>query len=230
MIFYYISTKNQLSEAELVIGQNWTHSNLNYTTAQNTRHLSLIFKANADVPANKSVVTGLLLYENPLGNVTALLAAWQYCASGAIYCAAKDGDLNPTSSWLDISKNDKSVPQSVFSPRYYNYSGSNDDNVNVVSSTLYESSPGTMFSTPFSSAWFNDSDSQIDILICTGNSQPTGEMHNSGCNSLMNEVYTPWTNASHGAFSTEAGSMYSQPSNPITAITKLARSSSISSF
>ena len=182
------------------------------------------------MPTNKSVVTGLLLYENPLGNVTALLAAWQWCASGAIYCVAKDGDVNSTNSWLDISKNDKSVPQSVFSPRYYNYSGPNDDDINVVSSTLYESSPGTMFSTPFSIGSFNRSDSQIGVLICAGNSQPTGEVHNSGCNSLMNTVYTPFTNASHGAFSTEVGSMYSQPSNAITEITKLARSPAVPSF
>ena len=163
------------------------------------------------MPANTSVVAGLLLYENALGNVTALLNTWQWCASGATDCISEDRQESLTSSWLDISKNDKSVPQSVFSPQYYNYSGPNDDNVTVVSSTLYESSPGTMFSTPFSSGSFQNSDSQIHVLICAGNSQPTGEVDNSGCNSLMNPVYSPWTNSSHGAFSTEAGSMYSQP-------------------
>ena len=53
-----------------------------------------MFAANADVPTKKSVVTGLLLYENPAGNVTALLAAWQWCASGAIYCVANDGEVS----------------------------------------------------------------------------------------------------------------------------------------
>ncbi|KAM0804277.1 hypothetical protein BDR22DRAFT_970096 [Usnea florida] len=203
IILYYISTEDQLSESGLVLSRNWTGRSLNYTAAQTTRQLSLMFAANADEPTNKSVVTGLLLYENPAGNVTALLAAWQRCASGAIYCVAKDGEVYPAGSWLDISKNYKSVPQSVFSPQYYNYSGPNSDSVTVVSSTLYESSPGTIFSTPFSIA-FNSSD-QMDVLICAGNSQPTAKVDNPGCNSLMNTIYNPWTNSSHGAFFTEAG-------------------------
>ena len=134
----------------------------------------------------------------------------------------------PAGSWLDISKNYKSVPQSVFSPQYYNYSGTNSDSVTVVSSTLYESSPGTIFSTPFSIA-FNNSD-QMDVLICAGNSQPTAKVDKPGCNSLMNTIYNPWTNSSHGAFFTEAGSMHSQPSKAITEITNLARSPAIPSF
>ena len=160
--------------------------------------MSLTFRPNTNdtvyLPANKSVVQGLLLYENPLGNVTALLGVQYWCAKN------NDSCFNNEAFWLDISKNNKSVPQSIFSPQYYNYSEPDDEGVVGVSSTLYESSPETMFSTPFASGPYESSDFQINVLICAGNSQPTGKMNKSGCNSMMNTVYYPWTNASHGAF------------------------------
>ena len=169
------------------------------------------------LPANQSVVKGLLLYENPLGNVTALVGVQYWCAKFNESCF----DKNSEHFWLDISKNDKSVPQSVFSPQYYNYSEPDDDNVVGVSSTLYESSPETIFSTPFASGPYESSDFRINVLICASNSQTTGKVDNSGCNSLINTVYDPWTNASHGALITD-GSMYSQLSDANTEITSLS--------
>ena len=214
---YYISTSNQLSisvsDTEIWISSDELSS---YTTSQNTRQLSLTSKIDTndtfDLPINKTINQGLLLYENPLGNVTALLKIRQPCTSDPRFCGPEVGGLN----WLDISKNNKSVPQSGFLG---------------FSSTLYESSPESIFSTPFASALsdpVNGSDLNIQLLICASNLQPMEKVEISRCNSMASVGYTSWTNTSHGEFFT---GMYSKSSKSITEIvTKPTRYQDLPNF
>lgn len=187
---------------------------------QNTRQLSLTSNLDlnntSEPPANETVNQSLLLYENSLGNVSALLKIRQRCPSEASDCVVEGSDGSPAIlSWLDISKNNKSVPQSVFSPVYYNSGGQLFDGQDdqVVSSTLYGlSTAESMLSTPFAgviSYPVVDSGPQIQLLICS-NSQPVGKAETPRRN-FMSLAYTSWSNSSHGAFAT--ASMYPKSSN-----------------
>ena len=230
MRLYYISTSNQLA-ISVSFGGSWTsNSELStYTTSQSTRQLSLTSNLDttnaSELFENETVNQSLLLFENSLGNVTALLKIRQPCAIGASDCVVQGAEGNfETLSWLDISKNNKSVPQSVFSPFYYNYGGQSFDQVDgeVISSTLYELSPGELkLSTPFAGQFsypVDDSDPQVRLLICN-NSQPVEEADTSRCNSMVNIDYTSWSNSSHGAFFIQG--MYLKSSNSVAEITIL---------
>ena len=102
------------------------------------------------------------------------------------------------SYWLDISRNDSSLPNSEFSPVYYD-TGSDE----IFSSTLYGSYPGVKLGAPFistASTHSNGSGLNVDLLMCVGG-EPTNKLGVSVCNNLMHITYKSWPNASRGYFS-----------------------------
>lgn len=199
---YYITLSDQLSTKVYVDGQWRPGEDLsNYTAAWDTQHISLTSTTNTNstegLLADETTNQSLLIFENSSGNLTVLLKLMRSCSGNCT-----------DSSWLDISKNDESIPPSVFSPVYYTYTEQNDDY--TVSSTLYESSPGIVFGAPFGSGPSYQADDsglnfRVQLLICSENIHATGNRGYASppsCSDVMNVEYTSWTNTSHGYFHT----------------------------
>lgn len=201
---YYISASNHLSSRTYTSGVWWQSGEdlSNYTTSPNSRQLSVTStNSTGDVPANETVNQSLLLYENLLGNVTALLRvasqAAEPCNSLALTCL--ELGLGIESHWIDISSKNKSKSRSDFLPVYGNHESQ------AYSSTLYESGPANRFSAPFASAplpFLNQSNLVVDMLFC-----------GDSCNSFLWVDYFSWTNSSHGFF---YNSSYNLIQNPRT--------------
>ena len=146
---YYVSDNNYISSS---VAEGWSlagpirASGKNYSTAVGTRTLSIASVPGSDVDSDPSINNStqnlaILYYENPAGNVSALLQrmVWTYNSSGV------NDVVQRQSQWLDItSQSSKSLPS---------------DFLNVVdtedSHTLWESAEvygrHTTLSTPFTS-------------------------------------------------------------------------------
>ena len=101
--------------------------------------------------------------------------------------------------WLDISRNDNTIPRSDFSPVYF------DAGYDRISSTLYESLPGAKLRAPFisrPSAELHGKGLAVDLLICDGGND--GDLTNKRdfplCNNVTYITYQSWANASRGYF------------------------------
>ena len=142
----------------------------------------------------------LLLYEDSLGNVSALLEFAQLC-NGT--CPYTGWDVpNSNSYWIDISKNSEEAAGSSFS---FNSTSAGLTNIN--SGTLYDTLPESRFS-----PWFaigpaypiNGSDLIVQLLICDSRITDVGlavrKRDASSCGSMISLNYNPWTNSSHGYF------------------------------
>ena len=144
----------------------------------------------------ESTNESLLLYEKPDGNITALLKVQVLCREDIDFCS----DNGPTTQyWVDISKNNKSLPLSEFSP----ISPDVTDN-GVTSRTLYDLSPGAILRTPFvSGATYpvTGSELNVQLVVCDeGTDQSISSNPDPLCNSLTTFNYESWTNATHGHF------------------------------
>ncbi len=184
---YYISTNNHLSTKALIDGDWRPGEDLSsYTAAPNTRHLSVVstisLSTTKGLLENDTSNESLLLLENAAGNVAVLLKYVHPCTSNC-----------EDPSWLDISKENHSVPVSEFSPLHFNYTDEFSPTDLVASSTLYESSPGTIFRPPFASGasiQVDNPGSHFQVHIC----------HTALCNDLYYADYYSLTNTSHGCF------------------------------
>ena len=191
-------------------GEGWVPGLIltsNYTTAPNTRQLSIssISGANSTQkgPTNGTVNQSLLLYEDSSGSVATLLQVQQLCP---FYYQ----DCNLTSFSLDVTRTNPSIPRSDFSP--INYNSTYDPYAHlfvphgvIISSTLYESRPGAKFGPPFAagaSVFDKESGLSVDLLICDNGDQTSGFSLGSpfSCDNVAYTTYRSWTNASHGFF------------------------------
>ena len=122
----------------------------NYSTTVDTRSLSisLLPGLNASFTLSLTNLTAnvaLLYYENPNGNVSALL----YRVSEIP--VSKSG-LDLRDRWVDItSQESKALPPEFRNAPGFNYSNILGEN-GTFSHTLYEADPNAVHSTPFSSA------------------------------------------------------------------------------
>lgn len=118
----------------------------NYSTAVNTRSLSItsipgeLLFANSTFK-NSTINSAILYYENPTGNVSALL---QRTTSRSYPKLFNGGGSHE--NWVDItSQESKSLPS-----EFRNYPGMNSSD-NQYSKTLYESDTNVTYSAPFTS-------------------------------------------------------------------------------
>lgn len=175
----------------------------NYTTAPNTRHLSITSTVDTnstkDLAANQTASQAFLLYENISGNVTALLKLAQPCdGQGCLYPGY---GVAPTAQyWIDVSRNHDSINVSPIE-----HSGSLEAFAFYSSSTLYCLYPEAKLSTAFASQTslagilpgFN-----VQMMFCndsTGGS--TIESEPLHCNSMLLVTFASCNNASNGQFS-----------------------------
>ncbi|MCJ1451780.1 hypothetical protein MMC28_002120 [Mycoblastus sanguinarius] len=156
---FYVSENDRLNSKYFVDGSWSTELSLeNYTTAENTRQLSVTLVNNTlnnpgdpsntvltSVPMTNTnlglstnittaAVTALLLFENSIGNVTALANIAVRCTMSSL---CKNQTLN---EWVDISS------QRTTSLLEFDVKSLGDFPV-----TLYESAPEATFSAPFTS-------------------------------------------------------------------------------
>ena len=109
-----------------------------------TRSLSISYFLTAnesysvDVSPDSTTNVALLYYENPNGNVSALLHRY----------------FNGSNEWVDItSQESKGLPHEFRNAPGFNYStDSNTTNDFILSHTLYDADPTVVYSTPFVSA------------------------------------------------------------------------------
>ena len=101
--------------------------------------------------------------------------------------------------WLDVSRNDDTVPRSDFSPVCF------VTDVGRISSTLHEFLPGANLRAPFFSGPSTHPQGpglSVDLLVCDcgndGNS--TNAQESSLCNDVVYFTYQSWANASRGYF------------------------------
>ena len=103
--------------------------------------------------------------------------------------------------WLDVSRNDDSIPRSDFSPVYFDVGYGNG----VVSSTLHESLPGAKLRAPFITGPSNYPSGiglDVDILVCDGGNDDsfTKKREVSLCKNVTYIAYHSWANISRGCF------------------------------
>ena len=128
-----------------------------------------------------------MIYEDSGGDVAALLQVREPKPGQGWY-------------WLDVSRNDNSIPRTDFSPVYFDVG-----NGRIASSTLRESIPGAKLHAPFisrPSIRLNPPGLEVDLLVCdSGNN---GTLTNNRdlflCNNVTFITYQSWANASHGYF------------------------------
>ena len=97
--------------------------------------------------------------------------------------------------WLDVSRNNNSIPRSDFSPVYF------DVGYSRFSSTLHESVPGAKLRPPFIS-WpsirLHGLGLEVELLVCARGSR---EQAGDPFDNVTSITYQSWANASHGYFS-----------------------------
>ena len=103
------------------------------------------------------------------------------------------------SYWLDISRNNNSIPRSDFSPVYF------DTEYNRISSTLHELLRGANLRAPINSGLSTDPhgpELSVELLVCDGGNDgnPTNVRESSLCNNITYITYQSWANASRGYF------------------------------
>ncbi|KAM0801855.1 hypothetical protein BDR22DRAFT_847330 [Usnea florida] len=202
---YYISVHDYLNSSTFSDGSWESVDDLsNYSTASNTRQLSVTSTVDtrsiSNLSGNQSADLSLLLFENSLGNVSALLEFAHLCNG---VCPYPGPDVPITKSyWIDISRNSKEVAGSSF---FFNSTSAGLTFPN--SGTLYETLPDSRFS-----PWFaigpaypiNGSDLRVQLLICDGRitdvGLPVRKRDASSCGSILSLNYETWTNSSHGYF------------------------------
>lgn len=111
--------------------------------------------------------------------------------------------------WLNISRNDDTIPRSEFSPVYF------VTDVDRISSTLHEFLPGANLRAPFFSGPSTHPHGpglSVDLLVCDGGNggNSTNESESSLCKNVMYITYQSWANASRGYFA-HAIESYSVP-------------------
>ena len=165
--------------------------------AAGSRHLSITsaqstINPNLDNPdhsaRNITMNQALLLYQNPDGNVSALLNYVANC--DAPDCADVAGE------WIDISSQKASAAPT-------SQTLENDgSSVQGISSTLYGSAPGFTFGIPFVSGrdyTSNRTDLTVQSLFY---SPPSGDTPDT--DGILSTVFESFSNNSHGVF-TEGG-------------------------
>lgn len=126
MQLYYVSQSHVLSSSLLDPSGGWTLDSTleNHSTAVDTRSLSITLIGNGSFETNPITNSALLLYENPSGNVSALLQRIS----------------RQSTQWLDITNQEsQSLPdefRNLPSALYW-------------SRTLYESNSNVTYGTPF---------------------------------------------------------------------------------
>ena len=182
----------------------------NFTTAPDSRQLSITSNSSQDGRTNGSVNLSLLLYENSGGNVAALLQVQQPISNTNL--TYNDCSFSG-SCWHDVTSINQSTLHSYFLPVEYN--SSHDSYFHTLvstgvidSSTLYESRPGARFSPPFATGASlhvdgRDPGLSVDLLICDNGTQTpslSSGSPSSRCNNVGYTTYRSWTNASYGFF------------------------------
>ena len=183
------------------------HPSFNFTTAPDSRQLSVTSRGSQVGRTNGSVNLSLLLYEDSGGNVAALLQVQQPVSNTNVTYS----DCFWTGiCWHDVTSINQSTLHSYFLPVEYNSSYDSYFHTLVStgvidSSTLYESRPGAKFSPPFATGASlhvdgRDPGLSVDLLICDNGTQTPSFSSDSRCNNVGYTTYRSWTNASYGFF------------------------------
>ena len=157
MWLYYVSENDTISSNYLSEG-SWAHDQHfgTYRTAVDTRSLSIsLFPFANDSSAlgpkeNTTTNVALLFFENPNGNVSALL----YRLNWTVYDDYADG-WGLQDQWINITSQDsKALPEEFHNAPWFNsYTSYTLFGENAIHSrTLYESGPNVVYNTPFFSA------------------------------------------------------------------------------
>ena len=215
---------NNRLNSSIFNGQFWypgQDPSFNYTTAPDTRQLSLVTNSSGTGRTNETVNQSLLLYEDSGGNVAALLQVYQLCRLNNR--TPQECYDEGTSYWQDITSINRSISGPDFIPVDYNstYDPSYNTTRNgvIVSSTLYESRPGAKFSPPFAtgaSIFEKGPGLNADLLICddgTQTSRFSPDSPSSPCNEVAYTTYRSWTNASYGFFEARMQKWFHIPCN-----------------
>ena len=142
---YYVSENNTVSSNVLVLNDSWIPNPGfgpefgSYSTAIDTRSLSIKrIVYDSRLSMNSTTNCALLYYENPSGNVSALLNRVSVRPN-------PNSGLGLQFQWIDVtSQESEALPREFWNAPDYNYS-------KTFSHTLYESDPYTVYGTPFSS-------------------------------------------------------------------------------
>lgn len=174
----------------------------NYTTALNTRQLSITATVDGDstkdLAANQTANQALLLYEDISGNATALLKLARLCDGYG--CRYPGNATTPTAQyWIDVSRNNDSIDVSPTEHNGYVEGLGFYDN-----RKLYSLNPEAKLSTPFVSGIslaLIKSGFNVQMMFCNNSTDgSTIKSEPSQCNSMLPVIFESWNNASHGEF------------------------------